>query len=72
MAVENIDFEDLPEDDFSDKEKIVNITVKVSENTREMFGKVAHRERRNMASLGAIIIEDWLNEYVDKYKKNQS
>ena len=72
MSVENIDFDDLPEEDFSEKEKMVNITIKVSEETRSMFSKISHRERRNMAGLGAIILEDWMNEYIVKYKKSKS
>jgi len=71
MAVENFDFDDLPEDDFTNQEKIVNVTVKVPEGTREMFSKIAHRERRNMAQLGAIILEDWINEYISKYKEEK-
>lgn len=71
MAVENFDFDDLPEDDFTGKEKTVNITVKVPEGSRQMFSKIAHRERRNMAQLGAMIIEDWMNEYIEKYKSTK-
>ena len=69
MAIKNFDFDDLPEDDFTEKEKTVNITVKVSESSRDMFSKIAHRERRNMASLGEIILEDWMNNYIEEYKK---
>ena len=72
MSVENIDFDDLPEEDFSEKEKMVNITIKVSEETRKMFSKISHRERRNMAVLGAIILEEWMNDYIVKYKKSKS
>ena len=71
MAVENFDFDDLPENDFSEQEKTVNVTVKVSESTRKMFGKIAHRERRNMAQLGAMILEDWMNNYINEYKSTK-
>jgi len=71
MSVENIDFDDLPEDDFDNQEKLVNITVKISESSRNMFQKISHRERRNMASLGSIILEDWMNDYINKYKANK-
>ncbi len=73
MTVENIDFDDLPEEEEQqEKEKLINITVKVSRNTKEMFGKIAHRERRNMASLGAIVLEDYINNYIESYKNKSS
>lgn len=71
MAIENFDFDDLPEDDFKEQEKLINVTIKVEEGTKDMFSKIAHRERRNMAQLGAIIIEDWMKDYIEKYKANK-
>jgi len=72
MAVKQIDFDDLPEDDFEASEKMVNITVKVSESTRDMFQKIAHRERRNMMGLGSLIVEDYINKYIESYEKKVS
>ncbi len=72
MTVENIDFDDLPEGQWQEKEKLINITIKVSKNTKEMFGKIAHRERHNMASLGAIVLEDYMNNYIESYKNKSS
>ena len=69
--VEVVDFDDLPEDDIEQNEKIVNITIKVTEDTREMFQRISKRERRNMSALGAIVIENYINDYVNKYKSEK-
>ena len=66
--VEMIEFDDLPEEDIEQSEKTVNITVKVTEDVREMFSRISKRERRNMSALGAIILEDYIKEYTEKYK----
>jgi len=72
MSVENIDFDDLPEGDFEDKEKLISLTLKVPKDVRDMFAKIAHRERRNMLSLGGIVIEDYIKDYVNKYKQDKN
>lgn len=69
--VEVVDFDDLPEDDIEQNEKTVNITIKVTEDTREMFQRISKRERRNMSALGAIVIENYINDYVNKYKSEK-
>lgn len=66
MAVENIDFDDVPEET-----KTVNVTFKMSEEAKNMFTKIAHRERMNVLTLGGIIVEDYINNYIDKYKKEK-
>jgi len=72
MAVESIDFDDLPEEDFAKAEKMVTLSFKVSEEARDMFAKISHRERRNMSALGGIILEEWMNDYIEKYKKSRT
>jgi len=71
MAVKNIDFDDLPEDEVEGGDKMVNVTIKMPENSRDMFSKVAHRERRNMSTLGGVVVEDYLNNYVANYEKKE-
>lgn len=70
--VEVIDFDDLPEDDIEQSEKTVNITIKVTEDVREMFSRISKRERRNMSALGAIVVEKYIQEYTENYKKTSS
>ena len=70
MTVENFNFDDVPED-FAEREKLISLTIKVPEKTRDMFAKIAHRERHNMLTLGGIVIESYINDYVNKYKKDK-
>ncbi len=72
MIIENIDFEDLPEEEVAQENKLVNVTIKVPEETRKMFQKISARERRNMASYGCIIIEEFINKYVKEYQAEQA
>ena len=71
MAIKNIDFDDLPEDDFEEREKTVNVTIKLPETVRDMFAKIAHRERRNMMTLGSIVIEKYIEKYIEDYEKQK-
>lgn len=68
--VDIIDFEDLEEDEIK-VEPTMNVTFKVTVSTSEMLKKIAKRERRNVNQLGAIIIEEYINSYVEKYKKSK-
>lgn len=72
MTIEMIDFDDLPGDEIVQEEKLVNVTVKVSENVRDMFAKIAHRERRNMSGLGSIVVEDYVKQYIADYQKKKT
>ena len=71
--VEMIDFEELPEEEeVAKQEKNINITFKVTKDVHEMFTKIAKRERRKISSLGSIIVEDYINNYVENYKAKQN
>jgi len=64
-----IDFDDLPEGDLPVEVKLINTTIKLPEDVRTMFSKIATRERRNVSGLGAIVIEDYVKNYIEEYKK---
>ena len=70
MAVEIIEFDDLPEDEIT-TEPMITVSMKIPTATKEMFAKIAHRERRTIGSLGAIVIEDYVNKYIEEYKKSK-
>jgi len=71
MAIKNIDFDDLPEEDFDEKEKKVSLTVKITEEAREMFAKIAKRERRNMLQHGSVVIQQYIEKYIADYEKSR-
>ena len=67
------EFDDLPEDQIGQQqEKMVNVTVKLPQDLRDTFANIAHRERRNMMSLGAIVVEEYVTKYVEDYKKKSA
>jgi len=66
------EFDDLPEGEIEQQEKMVNVTVKLPQDLRDTFANIAHRERRNMMSLGTIVIEEYIKTYVENYKKKSA
>jgi len=71
MSIEEFEFDDLPENEIPDIEKKISVTIKLPQSLKNMLSKIAHRERRNIGELGTIIIEDWVTEYIEKYKSNK-
>ena len=66
--VELIDFDDLPEDDTNKGYRNVTLTIKTTEDIREMFTRICKRERRTVTQLGNMVIEDYIKAYTEKYK----
>ena len=64
--MELVEFDDVSEED-SVEEKM-NVSVKLTKDEKEMFSRIAKRERLNMANLGAKIVVDYINEYIKSYK----
>jgi len=67
--MEVFEFEDDGFEPEVDGDKVVNVTIKLTETEREMFMRVAKRERRNMSTLGSMIISKYVEDYIDNYKK---
>lgn len=73
MTIENIDFDDLEDDELDiDEEEKVTVSIRLPKSTNEMFAKISKRERRNKTDMGQIIIEDFITNYVERYKKKQA
>jgi len=71
MSIENIDFDDLPEEEVKERVKTINVTVKLTPDVKAMFEKIAHRERYNLGTLGAIAVERYIENYIANYKASK-
>ena len=56
--------EDMEE---ASSESLVNVTIKMTKDEKEMLTRISKKERRNMASLGAIILVEWMEKYIEEY-----
>lgn len=69
MAVSTIDFDDLPEEEVH--KETVTVSMKFPVETQQMLKKIAHRERHNISTMGVIMVEKYINDYVEAYSKSK-
>lgn len=70
MPVEMIDFDDLPDEQVEGRETIT-VSFKLDKEVQAMFKKIASRERRNITEMGGIVVEEFVNNYINKYKESK-
>jgi len=70
--MEMIDFDDLPDEDGNpDGVKMVGLTLKITEDEKEMLQRIAKRQRRNLSGLSAFILREYVEKYIADYKASK-